>query len=370
MKNNIKIIFTGGHARATAYSIIQEIKKRHSDWTMYWAGSRDVLVGKHVQSMESTMFPKIGVKFLPIISGRIQRRFTWWTIPEFLKIPVGFVFAIYHLLHIKPTLLVSMGGFAAFPMVVMARFLKVKIIIHEQTSAAGRANILSAKFADKIALAREESKKYFDSKKCIVTGNPISGEVRKIKVKKSISERPTLLVTGGASGSQKINNALKEVLLKLLAKFNVIHQAGDYQYAEFTTLKKTLPKIMQNKYQVFSTIYPWEWSGVLEKADVVVSRAGANIVSEIMLTKIPALLIPIPFSYLNEQVKNATSAAQFGIATVLDEENLSSRNLFNKILETIERWNEINKNTSGKVSPDINAHKKVVDLIETLVGAR
>ena len=179
----VKVVMTGGHAATTAIAVVEEIKAKRLDWGLTWIGVKKAIEGKTVQTLESEALPKLGVKFITIITGRAQRRFTIHTIPSLLKIPAGFVQSFYHLVKIKPNVVVSFGGFASIPVVVDAKILGIPIIIHEQTSVIGRANGFSSQIADKIALARSESLKYFPKEKSVVIGNPVMKEITKIKPK-------------------------------------------------------------------------------------------------------------------------------------------------------------------------------------------
>jgi len=139
-----KIILTGGHGATTALATIEEIIRRGKKTEIYWVGVKKAMEGSKVPSLESVMKTKSQVTFKPIIAGRLQRKFTLWTIPSLLRIPFGFVHALYILLSIKPSVILSFGGYAAFPLVFWGRLLGKPIIIHEQTSKVGRSNKLSS----------------------------------------------------------------------------------------------------------------------------------------------------------------------------------------------------------------------------------
>lgn len=365
MKTKKKIVLTGGHAGATGYAVIEEIKKRDGEnWDIYWIGTEKAVEGKISPTLESRVLPKIGVKFYPIISGRLQRKFTIWTIPSLLKVPLGFVHAFLVLKKINPDIVVSFGGFTAFPVVVIAWLLRKPIVIHEQTMAAGRANRLSSFFAKKIALAREDSKKFFPPQKCVVVGNPISREVGFIKAKNVLSNPPVLFVTGGSRGSEFINDTLGKILRKLLSRYIVIHQTGVIDFQKFDNIRSGLPVNLKEKYHVYDLIESWKWPKFLESSDLLLSRAGANIVSEIISTKRPAILIPISWTYLNEQYKNAMFAKNYGVAEVVNQVKATPELINQKIDETIKNWDKIVERVRKKESPDKNAASNLVKIIE------
>ena len=365
-KEKDKIVLTGGHAATTALATVEELIRRGS-WDIYWIGAKTAIGGKNIPTMESEIFPKIGIRSFRIISGRIQRKLTFWTLPLLMKIPFGFIHAIILLLKIKPKIILSFGGAASFPVVVIGYCLGIPVVIHEQTSAAGRANISSAKFAKIIALARESSKKYFPSKKCQVTGNPLLTQITEIKPKDKIGNPPTIFITGGSRGSQTINTFVLKVIEKLLKEYVVIHQTGYLDYEKIKKLKDSLPNDLKKRYEVYSVLDPMDIDGVYKRADIVVARAGANTVFEIVATKRPSVLIPIPWSYENEQMKNAEFAEKFGLATILEQGTLSGTILYEAIKNTEKDWKNIVESTEAKKSPDIGASQKLVKILEGLV---
>jgi UDP-N-acetylglucosamine--N-acetylmuramyl-(pentapeptide) pyrophosphoryl-undecaprenol N-acetylglucosamine transferase len=365
-KGKNKIVLTGGHAATTALATVEELIRRGS-WDIYWIGAKTAIEGKNVPTLESEIFPKVGIRSYKIVSGRIQRKLTFWTLPSLVKIPFGFVHAIFLLLKIRPKIILSFGGFASFPVVVVGFCLGIPIVIHEQTSAAGRANKLSARFAKKIALARESSIKHFPSSKCKVVGNPLLTQITEIEPKDKIGKPPTVFITGGSRGSQTINTFVLNALEKLLKDYIVIHQTGYLDYKKIKKLRESLPDDLKERYEVYSVLDPLDIDGVYRRADIVVARAGANTVAEIIATKRPSVLIPIPWSYENEQVKNAEFAEKFGLVTILNQETLSGSALYDAIKDVEEGWKNIVKSVRGKKSPDINASKKLVNLLEGLV---
>jgi UDP-N-acetylglucosamine--N-acetylmuramyl-(pentapeptide) pyrophosphoryl-undecaprenol N-acetylglucosamine transferase len=365
-KEKDRIVLTGGHAATTALATVEELIRRGS-WDIYWIGAKTAIEGKNVPTLESEIFPKIGIRSYKIISGKIQRKLTFWTLPSLVKIPFGFVHAVFLLLKIRPKIILSFGGFASFPVVVIGFCLRIPIVIHEQTSAAGRANKLSGRFAKRIALARESSKKYFPSNKSRIVGNPLLTQIAEIEPKDEIGKPPTVFVTGGSRGSQTINTFVLNALEKLLKNYMVIHQSGYLDYKKIKKLRDSLPNYLKERYEIYSVLDPMDIDGVYRRADIVVARAGANTVSEIIATKRPSVLIPIPWVYENEQVLNAKFAEKFGLATILDQENLSGDVLYDAIKEVEDGWKDTVKSAKGKKSPDTNASKKLVSLLEGLV---
>lgn len=362
--NKDKLILTGGHAATTAVAVVEEIRSQGKNWKLYWIGVKNAIEGKKVVSLESEVLPRLGVTFLPLNTGRLQRRFTVWTIPSVLKIPIGFIQSFYYLIKIKPKAVLSFGGFASFPVVVNAKMLGIPVIIHEQTSTAGRANQHAAKFATKIALAREESRKYFPNSTCEITGNPIMKEITNVRPLSKMNGLPVVFVTGGSRGSQSINSVLEQILKKLLSKYIVIHQTGGLDYLKFSNIKQKLPKALRDNYEVFIRVNPLDISEIYKRSSIIVSRAGANTVSEIMYIKRPAILIPLPISYLDEQTENAKIAKKWGIAKIIPQEKLTPELLMQSIENLSSASQTIIKKIKTSQSPDFNASKRLVKLVE------
>lgn len=359
-----KIVFTGGHAATTALSLIQEIKKRNLPFEIYWIGSKVAIEGKKIETLESNIFPELDVKTYSIISGRVQRRFTIWTIPSLFKIPISFFHALILLTRIKPKLIFSFGGHAAVPVVIVGWILGIPVVVHEQVATAGRTNQLSAIFAKKVLLSRPTSFPFFPSKKVEILGNPVNLEIAKISPKENPNVKKVVFVTGGSRGSQTLNDALLPILEDLTKRYKIIHQTGDLEFEKFTKKRENLVPQLAESYQVYSRVNPSEMAKIYEECDVIVARAGANTVSEIMIIKRPAILVPIPWSYKNEQYENAIFAKNMGIARILNQETLTSKKLLEEINEVSENWKSIVKGSFEEVSPDKNASAKIVDFLE------
>ncbi len=363
-----KIVLTGGHGATTAYATIQALKKSEKvKWKISWIGPKYAFEGKSVRTFEYKLFPKLGVDTYSIVAGRIQRKFSLWTIPSLFKIPIGFIHAFYLLLTIKPRIILSFGGYAAYPVVVIGWFLRIPIVLHEQTTAIGRANQHAARFARKIAIARIESLEFLPPDKTVVTGNPITDEVSAISPKLNLEKPATLLITGGSRGSVTINDLSEKILTRLLKKYYVIHQTGEFQKEKFVKIRKSMDASQRKRYSVYGIVDPSEMFKLLRKSDVVISRSGANIVSEIISSKRPSIFIPIPFTYLDEQNKNAVFAKKYGLAEVLKQEDATAETLLFEINKTVKNWNKIISRVKNKKSPDTFASNKLVELLTEVI---
>lgn len=367
-KNNrqTKILLTGGHAATAALAVILEIKKRSrfDNSEIIWIGSRYAIEGKKLPTLEARIFPKYGVRFYHLISGRLQRRFTVWSIPSLLKVPIGFVHAFILLLSIDPAIIVSFGGFSSFPVVVAGKLLGKKVIIHDQTTQAGKANEMSAAFADRIAISFPSSRKYFPRSKTVLTGNPVLPTV--FAASKIKPDPKTIYITGGSRGAQVINRALEPILEKLLKKYHVIHQTGEEDFNRFNKIKQTLSRNLSVRYTVVPFADPLrQQSSNFAKSKLVVARGGANTISELLVLGKLSVIVPIPWSYRNEQEANAQFLSKYVHTKVINQNDLNPSNLY----ENINKMMKQTKKPVIKPLPDyiFNGSANVVDLIEDLI---
>ncbi len=339
---NKRIIIASGHAATTANALLEKlINSGISKSSLYWVASKKAMEGEAVNSLESKLALSQGVNFIPISAGKLQRVFSFRSFISILKIPLGFWQGISIVSAIKPSLIVSFGGFAAVPVVIAGALFRIPIFIHEQTTAAGIANRVSAIFAKKIFLAHSESMKYFSKDKTEIVGNPISSAILKVTPKLLLPARPTLFITCGSRGSQKLNEVILSALPRILSQMSVIHLTGDLDYKKFMEVKKNLKSSHQKIYHVYGSVLPQEIARMYQESEIIIARAGANTVSEILHIKRPAILIPLPFSYEDEQLKNALKAEKLGIAKVIEQNNLTA-NVLVKELEAVKlNWKAI-----------------------------
>ncbi len=352
----MKILVTGAHF-TPAVATIEQLNKMDKVEVVY-VGRKTTQEGDRTQSIESNVLPEMGVKFIPIITGRLQRSLTIFTFFSLLKIPIGFLQALFIVLRERPEVILSFGGYVAVPVVIAAWLFSIPIIIHEQTLVSGLANRISAIFADKIAVSFKETD--FKGEKVVLTGLPIRRSI--IKTINSTSGKnsglPTILVVGGNQGSHIINLALEGCLRELTKKTMIYHQTGDSKYRDY----ERLSKLENDNYKVFRFINS-NWGKVLGKCDLVISRAGINTLTELSLLGKPALVIPIPNA---EQNRNARYFEELGLARVLPQTKLSSEALLENVmimLKSLDRLKERAKETKKAIIP--YAAKKLA--LETLL---
>ncbi|MEK7616828.1 MAG: UDP-N-acetylglucosamine--N-acetylmuramyl-(pentapeptide) pyrophosphoryl-undecaprenol N-acetylglucosamine transferase [Patescibacteria group bacterium] len=327
----MKILITGAHF-TPAVAVVEELKK-YPDVHVVYVGRKTTQEGDPSPSAESKVLPKLGVKYIPIVTGRLQREFTPYTLLSLLKIPVGFIQALIIVLSEKPKVVLSFGGYVAVPTVFTAWLFSIPIIVHEQTLVSGLANKISSFFADKIALSFRRDG-FAD--KTLLTGDPIRSMIVngvKLAHPRGVlrSHRKTILITGGNQGSHIINKTVEECLNKLTKIANIIHVTGDNKFKDFERLKGLGGKEgLEGKYSVEKWIGE-EWGEVLSNADLVVSRAGINTLTELSFLGKPALVVPIPYLYKDEQNKNAKFFENLGLVKILPQKKLSADTLLKNI---------------------------------------
>lgn len=227
---------------------------------------------------------------------------------------------------LQPNVIFSKGGYVSLPVVLAGAKLKIPIIAHESDYSIGLANRLTVKKCDKVLTSFPDTA--LSLKNGMYTGAPIRESLLYASKPKSLSKfgfdngKSVVLVFGGSIGSQKINNALFQVLQKLLISFNVIHICG----------KGNLPSIQEKGYYV--TEFSNNMSEIYSACDLVVSRCGSNSASELMALRKPTLFIPLGKSQSRgDQLENAEYYKSKGMCRVLLEENLNGDSLFESIVE-------------------------------------
>jgi len=153
----------------------------------------------------------------------------------------------------------------------------------------------------------------------------------------------------------------------MLKDFHLIHLTGIRNEKKFKDIQTGLPENLKERYRVYGIVSPKKFNALFRLSDIVISRAGANTVSKILAAKKPSILIPLPISYLDEQKKNALFADKFGISRVLNQDRMTPQSLVREIKYIKANWNNILQNVRGKESPDKDAAKKLVEVVENFV---
>lgn len=360
----MKVLITGTHF-TPAVAVIEQLKNYHIN--IVYVGRQTTLEGDNSPSLESQVLPNLGVRFIPIVTGRLQRKFSRYTIPSLLKIPIGLLQSFWIILSQRPDVILSFGGYVSVPIVISGWLFSVPIIVHEQTLVSGLANRICATFADKIAVSFQETQRFFNREKTVLTGNPIRRAIAELSTKGVKLTHPNgvqILIMGGSQGSHVINLAVEGCLDKLTKIAKVIHLTGDNKSRDFERLEK----LQNDNYKV----YRWlgkEYGTIISQVDLVISRAGINTLMELAYLDKPAIVIPIPYLYQDEQVKNANYFEKLGLVKILPQSKLSGKSLFSNIKNIIINLNYFKKRI-GKIRQIVipDAAKRLA--LETILLAK
>lgn len=283
-----------------------------------------------------------GIVYVHISAGKMRRYASLQNVTDVFVTFAGILSAIVALFRLYPDVVVSKGGYGSVPTVLAAWLLRIPVIIHESDAKPGRANLLAARFATKIAISFEGAAKYFPEKvqsKIARTGIPIRKALMRVEAEGAQlylgleKNLPTILILGGSQGAAKINEVVLSSLSNLVSFANVIHQTGQAHSKNV----EAVAQVVLGKDPHASRYHPINYLSEISlqraagAADIIVSRAGANSIAEIGLWKKPAIIIPIPESVSHDQRTNAYAYAETGAAVVIEEENLTPHLLASEI---------------------------------------
>jgi len=320
-----KIILTGGGTMGHIFpliALIREIKAGfpNPNLKLFYFGPKKEAV--------DLLFNEEEVKVKHILAGKIRRYFDLRNLLDVFLTFFGTVQSFWLLFFKLPDLIISTGGYGSFPVCLAGFFLRTPIILLEADAEPGLSSKVIAKFACQIFTAFPETP-YFPKQKTLHLGNPIrrsllSGSKEKAKELFNLQGgKPVLLILGGSLGAKNINNLTLEILLNLIKNFEVIHQTGQ---ENFKAVQLEASGYLKKEQALFYHCYPFlnekQMKHGLAVADFVISRAGSGVLFEIAAVGKPALLIPLPNSAQEHQVKNSYQMARVGASYVVEEENL------------------------------------------------
>lgn len=336
---------TGGHIYP-ALSIIEKIKKENPSAEFLYIGNS--------KRMESEIVPNKNIPFLGIeMVGfvRSEKLKNLKIIPLVIK---NYFLIKKSLKKFKPDLVFGFGGYVTFPVVLAAKRLKVKIFLHEQNSIPGKSNKVLSGFADKIFVSFEDSIKYFKSDNIVISGNPIASSaiLQKPATKKEfgIKNKKLVLIVMGSLGSSKVNEILIKNLKKASSEYDVL----------FVTGKNNYKQVSKKKFASNIHVVPYidDIARVFKISDLIITRAGASTLSEIIALKKPSIIIPSPYVVDDHQTKNALSLASKDAAILLPESNMDS--LFEVVNALISDDNRLEKLSENLGSMGLNDASEII----------
>ena len=323
-----RIVLTGG---GTAGHVIPNIALipylKENGFDISYIGTKDGIEHNLISEYKD-------IEYYSIKSGKLRR----YLDVKNLSDPFRVLYAIGQSANIirtlKPEILFSKGGFVSVPVVIGAWLNSVPIIIHESDLTPGLANRIATKFAKKVCTTFPDTVSLFKDEKAIHTGTPIRKEL--LEGSKALgfnicnfnNKKPVILIMGGSLGAVSINRAIRSILNRLTAKFQVIHICGR---GNVDNGFKSYPGYVQFEY------VGEELAHLMAICDIVISRAGANAIYEFLALKKPSLLIPLPLSASRgDQLDNAKSFEKQGFSKVLFQEDMTDETLYSSILELYE----------------------------------
>lgn len=345
-----RIILTGGGTAGHVtpnIALLPQLKERGYD--IHYIGSYN--------GIEKELIEQFGIPYHGISSGKLRRYFSLQNFTDPFRVLKGFGEAKKLIKSLKPDVIFSKGGFVSVPVVVAGKQCRVPTIIHESDMTPGLANKLAIPSASKVCCNFPETLSHLPKDKAVLTGCPIRQELLSgdreaaLKFCNLTSDKPVILIIGGSLGSVAVNNAVRAILPTLLKDFHVVHLCGKGKtddafkdlsgYVQFEYIKKELKDLFA-------------------LADIVISRAGANAICELLALHKPNLLIPLSANASRgDQILNARSFERQGFSLVLEEEELSPTILLDAI-------QKLYKDKDAYI--DAMQHSSQKDSIQTILG--
>lgn len=348
IENKYKFLFagggTGGHL-FPAVAVAEQIREMKPEADILFIGTKDKIEGK--------VIPKLGFKFKSIWIKGFSRKINFENLLFPVKLFVSMVQSLLINISFKPKVAIGSGGYVAGPAIWAANVLGAKIILLEQNSYPGVTTRLLERYADEVHLSFEESKKYLRRDKIHhLTGNPVRKNLGSFNKGDALrkfdlsGEKKTLLVLGGSLGARTINEAMMESI-KILEENNiqVIWQTGKNYYEQFRHLNSEKVKILD---------FIEDMNAVYSACDLLLARAGATTIAELLNLGIPAILVPSPNVAENHQYHNAKSLSDYNAAILIEDKNLKNElaSILLDLLYSENKLDEIRKNAMKLAKPD------------------
>lgn len=355
---------TGGHIYP-GVAIAKKILQKHPHSKILFVGTEN--------GLEKKLIPHEGFDIQFITVEGLNKRLSKETLSSIKKVFKGFFEANKIINKFKPDVVIGTGGYVCGPVVLSASLKGIPTIIHEQNAIPGLTNKILSYFVSKIAVTFSESEKFFPKGKVVLTGNPIRENIlRKIgesnKEKWGINkDKPTILAVGGSRGASRLNDFVINLIPKLIEeKIQLIFITGEREYER--VLRALKEKGIYDLKGIIIIPYAYNMDDALTACDLIISRAGATILSEITALGIPSILIPSPNVANNHQEYNALSLEQNGAAIVIKESQISDDVFSQQVINIAKNKDLLNKmSANAKRIAKIDAADKIYEIISELV---
>lgn len=352
-----KIVLTGGGTAGHVtpnLALLPYLQK--AGYEVTYMGSYD--------GIEKKLIADFDIPYLGIATGKFRRYLDVKNFTDPFRVIKGFGEARKYLKELAPDVVFSKGGFVSVPVVRAAASLKIPCILHESDMTPGLANKICIPAAQKICCNFPETLANLPEGKAVLTGSPIREELTQgnklmgLDLCGFTANKPVLMVMGGSQGAAAVNKAVREALPKLLEQFQIVHLCGK---GKLDNIYLSTPGYKQFEY------IKTELKDLFAMADVVISRAGANAICELLALKKPNILIPLPTAgSRGDQLLNAASFEAQGFSIVINEDDLTTNLLVNKVNELYENRQKYTEVMSK--SKQMDSIPMILKLIEEAAG--
>ena len=359
----MKILFAGGGTMGSVsplVAIYQELKERDANLEVLWLGTK--------AGPEKIFLEEYKIPFKPIICGKWRQYFSFANLFTPLFVLIGFLQCLFILKKFKPEVILTAGSFVAVPVMYAAALLKIPRFAHQQDLEIGLANKIMMKKATVVTVTYSDVSGRLPYNKTFKISNPVRKEVFSGNREKAAEffklelDLPTILIVGGGTGAQIINETTFEIIGQLVGKYQVIHITGagkgiSDRFADY--FGREVQKQIQERYRDYEFLSK-EIFDALAMADLVISRAGFSALTEFSVLGKAVLLIPIP----GHQEVNAQYFAKFNAVKVLNQKDLNKETFLQAIEYLMQNPAEratLSRNIIGMIDKD--AAKRYADLI-------
>lgn len=361
---------TAGHINP-ALAIAGYIKEKRPDTKFLFVGNKG--------GMEQRLVSQAGYEIRSIVISGFKRSLSPKNVVENVKTVnrtlTSSVEARRIISEFKPDICIGTGGYVSGPVIRTASKMGIPCVIHEQNAYPGVTNKLLAKRVQRVMLAVEEAKKYFDKANVVVTGNPVRGEILRAdkehcRMKLGLDERPVVLSFGGSLGAKRINEAVADLVARsgIDGRYQHIHAYGSYG-DWFPRLVREKGAQLELCHNLDIRQYIDNMPECMAAADLVICRAGAITLSEIQAMGKPAILIPSPNVAENHQYHNAMALVNAGAAEIIEEAQLSGELLMKKADEMLSNPEILKKYSENSRKMAItNANERIYSVIKKIMG--
>jgi len=373
MTNNKKTYFitgggTGGHIYP-AVSVMKNLLTQNDTQKIYYIGNPKNMEYDIVKNIE-------GVEFLPININGMPRKFSFAFLGWLCKFEMSLWKALFYLLKYKPDAVFATGGYVSAPIAFMSGLLKKPLMLHDCDSVPGLVSRYAAPLANAVSVAFESAKEVLKSDKVIVTGNPIRqdfGDVSKEQAREKLGLKNgkfTILITGGSQGAKTLNNAAVSAAQEIVEAMDsqLIIQTGKKNYDEvMKRFDEYFPHHTENTNLIIKPYFD-DMISPLKAADMIVSRAGSLILSELNICGLPCLLVPYPHAAADHQRKNAEEAEKAGYAVWCDDSQFDGEQLLKMLRSMVndsDKFVEMCEKSRANSKPE--ALNQIVSTLKSLI---